>query len=260
MNRLLRVTALFAALAGAVSTPLSGQVSATGDLERLGETRQDLMEMLSRYEQTATASTSSPKAKAQAQIEAEALRVRLRDGDFRPGDEVVLRVEGEPNLDGSFLVNSERAVTLPVIGAISLRGVLRSELQDHLTAQLANYLVDPVVTANSSVRIMISGSVNTPGFYVVPTEKLLSAAIMDAGGPASLADLGSIRIERSGKVVMEGEGLQAAIAQGQTVGQLSLLSGDNVVIPSRSSGGTSRLVTTVLPALLLVLTSLTQLF
>ncbi len=262
MNRFLRATAFIIGLAVASPGLLTGQAPTPWDGGRLDLSREALLELQVRYEQTAASNAFSSEMRAEALAEAEAIRVRLESGDFRTGDEVVLTVQGEPSLTGPFTVNNNRALTLPVIGEISLQGVLRSELHNHLADEIAKYLVNPQVTAYSSVRIMMSGNVTRPGFYVVPTQDLLSSTIMEAGGPAPQADLSSMRIERAGEVVLEGAELQTAIAQGWTIDQLGLRSGDNIVIPELRStrAGLGQMVTTVLPAILLVLTSLTQLF
>ena len=262
MNRLLRATAFIISVGMAAPALLSAQTEVAWDGGRLDLSREALQELQTRYEETAVSNAYSAEMRAQAATDAEAIRVRLQEGDFSTGDEVVLQVEGEPSLTGPFTVNNNRGLTLPVIGAITLQGVLRSELQPYLFDQIATYLVNPQVSAYSSVRIMISGNVTRPGFYVVPTEDILSSTIMDAGGPAPLADLGSMRIERSGEVVLDGEELQTAIAQGMTVDQLGLRSGDNIVIPELRSGrsGLGQMVTTVVPAVLLVLSSIMRIF
>lgn len=260
MRRIVKIGALVAGLL-AMGSALEAQETAAWDGGRLELTRQGLEELVARYEQTAASSAYSPELRSDALREAEAARMRLRMGDFRTGDEIALAVEGEEGLNGTFLVNERGAILLPTIGEVPLQGVLRSELQDHLRRQLSSFLVSPVLTAYSSVRLMLSGSVTKPGIFVVPTRELLSTALMNAGGPAGTADLTAMRIERGSQILWEGEALQSAIAQGLTIDQLSLQSGDHVVIPATRAGSPAgQLLTTVVPAVMLLITSLAQVF
>src|SRR5438552_1709239 len=70
---------------------------------------------------------------------------RLKEGDFRVGDRILLVVEdpeppatgagtpvvksSEQQLSDTFTVGSSQELTLPVVGVVSLRGVLRTELE-----------------------------------------------------------------------------------------------------------------------------------
>src|SRR5881397_1105838 len=73
------------------------------------------------------------------------IRARLQNGDFQPGDRLVLRVDGEPQLTDTFTVGPGPELALPQIGALPLSGVLRAELLQRLQAYLARYFRDPVV-------------------------------------------------------------------------------------------------------------------
>jgi protein involved in polysaccharide export with SLBB domain len=256
MRRVLHFILLLLAVAPAAG--LHAQIDPMWDSGRLETTREGLLGLMVRYEQTAASPNYSAEIRASAHRQAEAIRSRLTLGDFRTGDVIDLRVEGEQSLTDTFVVNSDGAILLPVVGSISLYGVLRSELAEHIRAELARYLVEPQVTASSSIRVIFTGSM-TPGIFEVPTQELLSAALMRAGGPAGATDVTAMRIERGKEVLWKGDQLQSAIAQGLTIEQLELRSGDHVIIPpvrSRPSLGT--IVTTVIPALLLTITTLTQ--
>ncbi len=161
------------------------------------------------------------------------VRARLEQGDIRVGDQIALVVEGEDSLSNNFTVRPGEILSLPRIGDIPVGGVLRSELEAHLTEQLARYSRDPVVRAHSLVRVTIAGSVAQPGFYAVQPDRLLSDAIMQAGGPALSANLNGIRIERAGREIWSGAYLQQAIADGRTFDQLSLQAGDQIIVPAQ---------------------------
>jgi len=148
----------------------------------------------------------------------------------------VLYVQGEPELPDTVSVQAGPRISLPLFGDISLHGVLRSEVQEHVTEALGNFIHDPVVQAQALMRISVQGAVGRPGFYVVPADMLLSETLMAAGGPAVAAELEDMRIERGVDVVMEGRELQEALREGLTLDQLNLQAGDQVMLPEDDGG------------------------
>lgn len=207
------------------------QVSDDWDTSRFQMTRDGLEQLLETYEAAASSDAYSDELRARARYEATLVRTRLREGDFQVGDQIILQVEAHDDLSDTFIVETGRKITLPLIGEISLQGVLRSELESHLTREIGRYIREPVVRARSLIRISVLGAVGQPGFYTVPAEALFEQILMTAGGPASNAKLTEVRIERGTRNIWEGEPLQQAIIEGRTVDQLSLRAGDRIVVP-----------------------------
>jgi protein involved in polysaccharide export with SLBB domain len=175
-----------------------------------------------------------------------AIRARLAEGDFRTGDRIRIVVQSdtlptaggglsgrpvEQQLSDTFTVNSAQELDLPVVGAISLRGVLRAELKMYLTREVGRFVRDPVLDAWPLIRVSVQGAVLRPGYYTLPLDAALSDALMAAGGPARGAKIGKLRIERDGKSVWRGNSLQRAIADGRTLEELSLRAGDQFMLP-----------------------------
>src|SRR5690606_10313921 len=213
----------------AIAAPLTGQSG--WNTSRPQMTRGELTSLLERLETISQSSDQPAETRNEAQREALRLRTRLDEGDFRVGDQIDLRVEGEETLSQVFTLRPGPTLQLPGIGDVSLRGVLRSELQDHLSRAIGEYIRDPVVVAESTIRLTISGSVGTPGFHSVPPDRALTDAIMLAGGPSAVASLRGIYIERGGQQIWSGAYLQQAIADGRTLDQMSLQGGDHIVVP-----------------------------
>jgi len=241
-----------AAAAQAPAAPDSAQVL-------LQATRPALEQLAQQLDRAAQAKDSSGDARDWARTQAAVVRQRLAEGDFQIGDRVALRVEDdaivapladrvqqaqqaqaagrtiEQQLSDTFAVGQGRDLTLPAIGTVSLRGVLRSELEGHLTRYIGQYVRDPVVHARPLLRLSILGAVARPGYYYVPTDAVLPDAMMAAGGPKPEAKMSKARIERGGTRVWEGERLQRALAEGRTVDALNLRAGDQVVVPAASN-------------------------
>lgn len=206
------------------------------DPTRSGVSREALLILLERYEQTARSAAYSDEMSRQAGVEAALIRLRLKEGDFQVGDQIALVVEGEQQLTGSFAIQDGPVLVLPGIGEIPMAGVMRSELENHLRNQLSRFIHQPIVHAQSSIRLMMTGGIGKAGYYVLPTSALLSDALMVAGGPVPNARLDRIRVERKGEVIWEGEAVQQAIIEGRTLDRMSIRAGDQVVIPMRGDG------------------------
>jgi len=225
---------VIAAAATAPANPAVGQED--WDPRRVYMTRVQLQDLLDRLELTAQSSAYSGTLRARTRIEADLVRERLRDGDFKVGDRILLEVESEPTLTDTFTVAQGRLVNLPLIGEVDLAGLLRAELEAHLTEFVGTFLREPTVHARSLIPITITGAVGRPGFYTVPSELLLTDAINVAGGLNPTAEITDIEIERGNERIWEGERLQDAIAAGQTLDQLSLAAGDRINVPAQGTG------------------------
>lgn len=201
------------------------------DVGRVQMTRQALLDLMSRLEQSARSEGYSQALRARSRYEVALIRARLADGDFQVGDRILLTVEGEQQLSDTFGVEPRCVLNLPIIGEVPLGGVLRSELEPHLARHLGRYLNSPVVRARSLIRVSILGEVNRPGFYTAPTDIPLTDALMLGGGPTRDAKLTAVRVERGTERVWEGQALQHAIAEGRTLDQLNLRAGDRMFVP-----------------------------
>jgi protein involved in polysaccharide export with SLBB domain len=156
---------------------------------------------------------------------------------YRAGDRILLEVQTaklEPvkTLTDTFTVVDGPAITLPEgVGRVSLAGVTYPELEQHLTRAIGEYFVNPVVHARTLVRLEVRGAVGHPGFHAVPTDALIDAVLMRAGGPTESAQMTDLRIQRGDTTLWNGDSIRVAIASGRTIGQLGLESGDVIVVP-----------------------------
>lgn len=229
-GHLLRLAALLVALLLSAPAALQGQALPL-DPGRLELSRADLERLAGELEGIAASSAYSGEMISRARRDLAAVRERLDIGDFHVGDRVVLGISGPTNSYDTLVVEPGPQVTIPPLGPISLRGVLRSELRPHMTRELERFLRNPTVQAESLIRISIQGMVRNPGFYVVPANILLSDALMVAGGPDRGGDLEKLRVERGGEILLEGDLLQNALVEGRTLDQLNLRAGDQLSLP-----------------------------
>ncbi len=207
------------------------QQPAEWDANRVQVSRPALEDLLRRLDASVQSSAYSGAIRNHAKTEAAAVRARLAEGDFRVGDRIYLKVDGEQQLTDTFTVGPAKILPLPLVGDVPLAGVLHAELQSYLRVAIGKYVKDPVVRARSLIRLVVLGEVNRPGFFTVPTQTLVSDVVMLAGGPARDANMNAIRIVRGDERIWEGAAMQQAVAEGKTLDQLSLEGGDHIEVP-----------------------------
>jgi protein involved in polysaccharide export with SLBB domain len=195
-------------------------------------TRAQLQELAIQTEQEASAASDNA-VRQQKQMQVATIRARLRDGDFEVGDRVLLAIRGDSMISDTVTVRAGRIIKLTDLPDISLQGVLRSELQDYLTTQLARYIKRPEVETTSLVRVAVMGAVNKPGFYQLPADLALADAIMIAGGPTQGADVDRTQLKRGNDVLYSPQLLGQEVAKGATLDQLNIRPGDQILIGER---------------------------
>lgn len=200
---------------------------------------QGARQQATRAELEALAGTLAGRTDSAGRASLATVQTRLRDGDFREGDRIYLRVIEDPALTDSFTVRAGRRLELPNVPSIDLTGVLRSELEGRLRAEIAKVLRSPQVTATSFIRVSILGGVTRPGFYQVPAETPVSQALMLAGGLAPNARVEKSEIRRGTEVVVSNQATRQLLASGQSLDQANILAGDEIVVGQRGGGSTA---------------------
>lgn len=166
------------------------------------------------------------------------IKTRLTEGDFRRGDRIALMVQGEPALTDTFAVGSQRDLMLPAptVGSLSLKGILRSELDAKLSEYVNRFRTNAVVRAQPLIRLSIQGEVTRAGVYSVPADGRLADALMAAGGTTQFAKPNKMSIERNGHRVWEGASTEIDLDA------LNLRDGDQIVVDTKRPGtGTDNL-------------------
>jgi protein involved in polysaccharide export with SLBB domain len=198
------------------------------------------------------------RAKAKWTDAAALIRARLDSGDFRPGDRILLAVDGEKELSDTFTVGMATDLTLPQIGVVPLVGVLRAELPERLIVVLRRYLRNPVMRVRSMIRVSVEGEVSHPGFYAIAPETPLMDVFSAAGGLTHESNLKKMRVERDGAIVLSGPDLEHAVRRGRSLDGLNLRAGDRVWVARRPDFTRTAQVITLLLSIPLAIYALTQ--
>jgi protein involved in polysaccharide export with SLBB domain len=229
---------------------LKAQAVASQGLQRAS--RAQLAERVAELERQLAAGGRSLNRSA-AMTEAAAIKQRLAEGDFRVGNQFVLNIVTSTSTPSDTvsvrdsLVVSFPAVALPGIDPVtipemSVRGLLRSELDERLTTHVARYLRGVQVRANVLTRITISGQVGRTGFYAASPDRPIGDVLMLAGGPTAEAKLDEIEITRSGRKILAGKDSKKAFAEGRTLDQLDVQDGDVVTVPKKKKINWTQLI------------------
>lgn len=117
------------------------------------------------------------------------------------GDKLRVTVYGEPDLSGTFEVDSSGVVRLPLIGQVQATGLTVHDFEQRVTAKLkGRYLLHPSVSAEvTGYRpFFIIGEVNKPGQYSYVNGMNVVNAVALAGGYTYRADEDDVYVRRNG--------------------------------------------------------------
>ncbi len=119
------------------------------------------------------------------------------------GDEVSVQVFREPDLSGSFSVESGGVIRHPLLGPLPLAGRTVREAEAYVHDLLAErFLVNPRVTlrviSSQAAQIVVLGEVKKPGVHGIPFDEPLTLLqiIGTVGGFTDLASINRVRIIR----------------------------------------------------------------
>jgi protein involved in polysaccharide export with SLBB domain len=219
----------------------AGPIPAQGTLGEMRRqaTREEL-EAAAKAAESAVATAPDEKTRQLYRGTASTYRQRLQNGDFVPGDRILLQVVGDSVFSDTFTVRSDRRLPLPNIPEISLHGVLDSELEEHVTRELSKYLRNVELTATVLLRLSVIGAVAQQDFMTVPVDMAINDVVSSAGGFAGTPDFGKAVVRRGTETVIGSRSLQEAFQRGKTVGDLSLRDGDVLYIPAVIQSGVPR--------------------
>jgi len=132
----------------------------------------------------AAAPAAAPAADAPA---AEPARASTGDYEVGPGDVLDIAVFGNDDLSRVPTVQTNGAITFPLLGEVQVAGLTVAEIRRKVTNLLAkDYLVNPQVEVKvkeyQSQFVSVVGEVNTPGRKPIRGRMRLVDALLESGG------------------------------------------------------------------------------
>ncbi|UVI40845.1 polysaccharide biosynthesis/export family protein [Qipengyuania spongiae] len=118
-----------------------------------------------------------------------------------PLDKLEISVFDVPGMDTEALVDASGRISVPLIGAVDVRGLTPQEISDAISSRLSRFVRDPYVTVNvlesTSQAVTVDGEVETPGLYPVTNQMTLMRAIASAEGLTEYAKLEQVIVLRT---------------------------------------------------------------
>ena len=201
--------------------PAAGQSSGS-----LLTTRAELTAAMQQAEERA----ASGDSRVDNHLKAAAIRRRLTYGDFQVGDRILLGYVSDTKHVDTLVVHEGLTVELPASARVSVVGVLRSELSDHIEPELLKYVKVTQVEVTPLTRLAVLGEVVHPGYFALRADVPLADAIMVAGGASPTADIGRSVVRRANGEVRSSDETHRAISRGLTLDQFGLTAGDELVV------------------------------
>ncbi|CAK7003644.1 MAG: hypothetical protein PETM_00100 [Petrimonas sp.] len=157
-----------------------------------------------------------------------------------PGDEVIIDVWGDSELNVRYTITPDGYITVPGLGRIQLSGMN----VDQATVRIRNEFSDIYSDLNSSqprtffalsvgntrtIKVNVMGEVTTPGTYTLTSFSSAFHALYAAGGITPIGSLRNIRVFRGGRVAATVD-LYEYLLKGNNMNDISLQDGDIVMV------------------------------
>jgi polysaccharide export outer membrane protein len=154
-----------------------------------------------------------------------------------PEDILNIYVWKQPNLSLTVQVRIDGKISMPLINDVQAAGMTPEQLKDEITGKLSRYIEEPtvsvIVETINSLKIIISGSVMSPGVYKIRNAINMLEAITLAGGLGEWANPKKIKvIRKEGDVEKTFEINYNKFITGKEPKQnITIFPGDTIIVP-----------------------------
>lgn len=159
------------------------------------------------------------------------------------GDELLINVWGDSELNLKLKVSSEGVILIPNLGPVSVSGLTIEAAENRIRQELgrimstlsgeadgANTFVSVSLSQIRSIKVNIVGEAVAPGTYTLPSFATLFNALYAAGGVNEIGSLRSIKVYRDSKEVA-GLDVYDYLLNGKYAANIRLEENDMVIIP-----------------------------
>ena len=152
------------------------------------------------------------------------------DARLSPGDAFRITVWRHPEFSGDFMVSVDSTLLHPIYQTVRVAGVPVGVATERLRHLLVTYDQNVQMTVEPLFAVLIVGEVHMPSLYRLPQGTTVAQALALAGGPTDLANMHDVRILRG----------QSRMTLDFTLddtrrGNGTIASGDQLVVPRRST-------------------------
>lgn len=154
---------------------------------------------------------------------------------IQPGDVLSIEIWKEDDLDRQAMVLPDGTFSYPLIGYMMAAGETLPAIRDKVTARLAKYFADPVVTVSllqlSGNQIFVIGNAARPGVFIATRNLDIMQLLSLAGGMTPFAAVNKV------KIIRRVDGVQTIIPfryrdveKGRKLEQNIILKGGDIVV------------------------------
>ncbi len=151
-----------------------------------------------------------------------------------PGDQLVLRIWGQVNLNAQLTVDRAGSIYLPQVGEINVAGLPFAQVKEHIHDAVGHiyksFDLDVQMGQLRSIQVFVVGQARRPGTYTLSSLSTLVTALFATGGPAVQGSLRDIELRRNGQTITHFD-LYDLLIFGDMSKDASLLPGDVIYIP-----------------------------
>jgi protein involved in polysaccharide export with SLBB domain len=164
--------------------------------------------------------------------------------DFKlgSGDEVVISLWGQRNIQETFVLNKDGSFFYENIGFINLSNKTLEEAEELLTEVLSktySTLKDPNNSTKlklslgdlKSVNVFFTGHINNPGVHLIHPFSDIFSAIVQAGGVNNNGSLREVQLIRNNQVIASVDFYSFLMSGINTFSGIKLIDGDTIHIP-----------------------------
>lgn len=159
------------------------------------------------------------------------------------GDELLINVWGDSELNLKLKVSSEGTILVPSLGPVSVSGLTVEAAENRIRQELgrimstlsgntdrANTFVSVSLSQIRSIKVNIVGEVIAPGTYTLPSFATLFNALYAAGGINEIGSLRGIKVYRKSKEVAQLD-VYDYLLNGKYEANIRLEENDMIIIP-----------------------------
>lgn len=155
-----------------------------------------------------------------------------------PRDEILIRVDNLPEVDGEQVVADDGTIVLPIVGTVPAQGLTEEELERRLRAELEQQglrraRVEVSVISYRSRPVSLLGAVARPGNHYVPGQARLLQVLLEAGGLAE-SHGAEIHVRRRADNGLSDQiriPVSELIERGDPMLNIPILAGDQINVP-----------------------------
>ena len=124
---------------------------------------------------------------------------------LKVGDEIEVAIWG--SVDAELLLQVDRTgrINIPRVGAVSVAGVRYADVEKLLTQRVSrvfkNFQLSVTLGQLRGLRVYVTGHVERPGAYVVPSLATMTQVLMQAGGPVASGSFRRIQLRRGAQTL-----------------------------------------------------------